>query len=186
MKSSPAPSDTARHPVLLSGVAAESLDGVAPKPLNFFVLGATGRTGLPFLSHLLARGHFGTIYVRNISKLPSNVAWHPHLRTFTGALHQADKITLALRAATPDVVYIMLTSEKAPHTAVSVGTHSVLLALEELRDLAAIGSDAMPVVSIAWGLGPTAAYITGLSARIFIHVPTALFWAKVSADFSKQ
>ncbi len=46
----------------------------------------------------------------------------------------------------------------------------------------------MPVLSIAaWGLGPTAAYITGNSAvRILVRVLTALFWAKVSADFNKQ
>ena len=46
----------------------------------------------------------------------------------------------------------------------------------------------MPLISIAaWGFGPTAAYITGhSSARIFVRVLTALFWAKVSVDFNKQ
>ena len=43
---------------------------------------------------------------------------HPHLRAFTGELHEADKVALAMRAAKPDVVYVMLASETAPHTAV--------------------------------------------------------------------
>lgn len=100
---------------------------------QLFLLGATGRTGLPFLSQALARGHFMTIYVRNVSKLPTVVVSHPHLRVFTGELHEADKVALALRAAKPDVVYVMLASETAPHTAVSTGTHNALLALEKLR-----------------------------------------------------
>ena len=133
MQLSPALGDTAAYPVSLSAVAAEPLDGVAPRPLSFFLLGATGRTGLLFLSQALARGHFVTIYVRNASKLPAAVVSHPHLRTFSGALHEADKITLALRASAPDVVFIMLASERAPHTAVSMGTHSMLLALQEFR-----------------------------------------------------
>lgn len=188
MQLSPALGDTAAHPVSLSAVAAKPLDGVAPRPLSFFLLGATGRTGLLFLSQALARGHFVTIYIRNASKLPAAVVSHPHLRTFSGALHEADKITLALRASAPDAVFIMLASERAPHTAVSMGTHSMLLALQEVRDLANIESGAMPLLSIAaWGLGPTAAYTTGRSAvRIFVRLLTALFWAKVSADFNKQ
>ena len=108
MRSSPALGDTVSNSVSFSALASEAMDGVAPKPLSFFLLGATGRTGLPFLSQSLARGHFVTIYVRSVSKLPAAVASHPHLRTFTGALHDADKIALALRASAPDVVYIML------------------------------------------------------------------------------
>ena len=187
MQSSPALGDTASNSVSFSALASEAMDGVAPKPLSFFLLGATGRTGLPFLSQSLARGHFVTIYVRSVSKLPAAVASHPHLRTFTGALHDADKIALALRASAPDVVYIMLASERAPHTAVSMGTHNVLRALERLRDLSALRSGAMPLISIAaWGLGPTAAYVTSFSARMFVRVLTTLFWSKVSADFNKQ
>jgi hypothetical protein len=52
-------------PFSLSATAAEPLTGVASTPLSFFLLGATGRTGLPFLSQALARGHFVTIYVRS-------------------------------------------------------------------------------------------------------------------------
>ena len=187
MQSSPALGDTAFNSVSFSALAAESLDGVAPKPLNFLLLGATGRTGLTFLSLSLARGHSVSIYVRSVSKLPASVASHPHLRTFTGALHEAEKITLALREAAPDVVYVMLASEKAPHTAVSLGTHNVLRALEKLRDFSALRSDAMPLISIAaWGLGPTAAYVTSFPARMFVRVLTTLFWSKASADFNKQ
>ncbi len=173
--------------VSFSALAAESSDGVAPRPLSFFLLGATGRTGLLFLSQSLARGHFVTIYVRSVSKLSAAVASHPHLRTFTGALHDADKITSALRESAPDVVYVMLASEKAPHTAVSMGTHNVLRALKTSSDLSALRSDAMPLISIAaWGLGPTAAYVTSFPARMFVRVLTMLFWSKASADFDKQ
>jgi dTDP-4-dehydrorhamnose reductase len=114
--------DVAIDPFSLSATAAEPLTGVASAPLSFFLLGATGRTGLPFLSQALARGHFVTIYVRNVSKLPAVVVSHPHLRAFTGDLHEADKVALAIRAAKPDVVYVMLASETAPYTAVSTGT----------------------------------------------------------------
>ena len=187
MQSSPALGDTASNSVAFSALASKALDGVAPKPLSFFLLGATGRTGLPFLSLSLARGHSVTIYVRSVSKLPEAVASHPHLRTFTGALHEVEKITLAVREATPDVVYVMLASEKAPHTAVSMGTHHVLRALETLRDLSALRSGAVPLISIAaWGLGPTAAYVTSFSARVFVRVLTTLFWSKARADFDKQ
>ncbi len=122
MQSSPALGDMASDSVLFSALAAKSLNGVAPRPLSFFLLGATGRTGLPFLSLSLARGHSVTIYVRSVSKLSAAVASHPHLRTFTGALHEAEKITLALREAAPDVVYIMLASERSRQTVASFDT----------------------------------------------------------------
>jgi hypothetical protein len=174
-------------PFSLSATAAEPLIGVASTPLSFFVLGATGRTGLPFLSQALARGHFVTIYARNVSKLPAVVVSHPHLRAFTGELHEADKVALAIRAAKPDVVYVMLASETAPHTAVSTGTHNALLALGELRAVAAVEPGATPFISIAaWGLGPTRTYITGFFARIFVSVATVLFWSKPLIDFEKQ
>ena len=187
MHSSPALGDTVFNLVSFSALAAEALDDVAPKPLNFFLLGATGRTGLRFLSQSLARGHSVTIYFRSVSKLPAAVASHPRLRTFIGALHEAERLTLAVREAAPDVVYVMLASEKAPHTAVSMGTHHVLRALEQLRDFSALRSKAMPLISIAaWGLGPTAAYVTSFSARMFVRVLTTLFWSKARADFDKQ
>ena len=40
--------DVAIEPLSLSAAAAELLAGVASAPLSFFLLGATGRTGLPF------------------------------------------------------------------------------------------------------------------------------------------
>jgi hypothetical protein len=166
---------------------AEPLVGVAAKPLSFFVLGATGRTGLPFLSQALARGHRVTIYVRTASKLPAVLASHSRLRAFIGELHEADKVASALSAAKPDVVYIMLASESAPHTAVSTGTHSALLALGRLRAVAGAAPAATPLISIAaWGLGPTRAYITGIFARLFVSVAKTLFWSRPLADFEKQ
>ncbi len=187
MKRAVVPRSLAIDPFSLSAIAAEPLIGGASTPLSFFLLGATGRTGLPFLSQALARGHLVTIYVRNVSKLPTSVISHPHLRAFTGEFHEADKVALATKAALPDVVYIMLASERAPHTAVSTGTHSALLALRELSAVAAIGPRATPFISVAaWGLGPTQAYITGFFARMFVSVATALFWSKPLNDFKKQ
>ena len=174
-------------PSLFSTTAAEPLTGVAFAPLSIFLLGATGRTGLLFLSQALARGHFVTIYVRNVLKLPTSIASHSHLRVFTGELHEADNLALGIKAAKPDVVYVMLASETAPHTAVSTGTYNVLLALAQLRALAGVEPRATPFISIAaWGLGPTGAYITGFFARIFVSVVTALLWSKPLIDFQKQ
>jgi putative NADH-flavin reductase len=93
---------------------------------RFFLPGATARTGLPFMAQALARGHFVTIFVRDVSKLPVALASHPSLRTFTGELHEADKMTRAMGQANPDVVFVMLASETAPYTAVSTSTHSAL------------------------------------------------------------
>ena len=174
-------------PSSLSATAAEPITDVAARPLRFFLLGATGRTGLSFLSQALARGHSVTIFVRSTSKLAAVVASHPRLRAFTGELHEADKVAQAMREAKPDVVYVLLASEAAPHTAVSTGTHSALLALRELTAVAAVAPTAMPFISIAgWGLGPTGAYITGFFARMFVDVAKTLLWSKPLTDFKRQ
>src|ERR1700730_2778232 len=107
-----------------SPMAAESMINPTAIPFRFFLLGATGRTGLPFLAQGLSRCHFVTIFVRNVSKLPVALASHPRLRTFTGELHVADKMARAMGEANPDVVFAMLASETARYTAVSTGTHS--------------------------------------------------------------
>jgi hypothetical protein len=166
---------------------AESMIALAAVPLRFFLLGATGRTGLPFLEQALARGHFVTVFVRSVSKQPAALASHPHLRIFTGELHAADQMAQAMGAANPDVVCVMLASEAAPYTAVSTGTHSALLALRQLKAVAAVKPGPTPFISIAaWGLGPTRVYITGFFARMFVNVAKTLFWSKPFADFEKQ
>jgi hypothetical protein len=153
----------------------------AAMPFRFFLLGATGRTGLPFLGQALARGHFVTIFVRNVSKVPAALASHPRLRIFTGELQEADKMARAMGEARPDAVFVMLASESAPYTAVSTGTHSALQAI------AAVKANAMPFISIAaWGLGPSGEYVSGFFARTFVGIATTLFWSKPLADFEKQ
>src|SRR5260370_26169940 len=150
-------------------------------PFRFFLLGAAGRTGLPFLAQALARGHVVTIFVRDVSKLAVALASQPRLRTFTGELHEADKMARAMGEATPDVVFVMLASETAPYTAVSTGTHSALHAI------AAVKPNPMPFISIAaWGLGPTGDYITGFFTRTLVGIAKTLFWSKPHADFEKQ
>jgi NAD(P)H-binding len=151
--------------VLLSATAGEPMADIAAAPLSLFLLGATGRTGLLFLSQALLRGHFETIFVRSLSKLPAALASHLHLFTFSGELHEADKVAQAMRAAKPDVVYVMLSSETVPHTAVSTSTRTALLALRELRAAAAVESRPMPFISLAaWGLGPTEALLSTFGA----------------------
>jgi putative NADH-flavin reductase len=160
---------------------------VADTQLRFFLLGATGRTGLPFVLQALARGHFVTIFVRNASKLPATVASHSRLRVFTGEMHETDKVARAMREANPDVVYVMLASETAPYTAVSTGTHSALLALRELKAVASAASRAIPFISIAaWGLGPTESYINGFFARVFVGFAKTFLWSRPLNDFKKQ
>ena len=162
-------------------MAAESMINPTAAPFRFFLLGATGRTGLPFLAQALARGHVVTIFVRDVSKLPVALASHPRLRTVTGELHEADKMTRAMGEANPDVVFVMLASETAPYTAVSTGTHSALQAI------AAVKPNPMPFISIAaWGLGPTGDYITGFFTRTLVGIAKTLFWSKPHADFEKQ
>jgi hypothetical protein len=162
-------------------MAAESMINPTAIPLRFFLLGATGRTGFPFLAQALARGHFVNIFVRNVSKVPVALASHPRLRIFAGELNEADKMARAMGEANPDVVFVMLASETAPHTAISTGTHSALQAI------AAVKRNPMPFISIAaWGLGPTGDYITGFFARTFVGIAKTLFWSKPLADFEKQ
>jgi nucleoside-diphosphate-sugar epimerase len=133
-------------------MAAESMINPTAIPFRFFLLGATGRTGLPFLAQALARGHFVTIFVRNVSKLPVALASHPRLRTFTGELHEADKMARAMGEANPDVVFAMLASETAPYTAVSTGTHSALQAIAAVTKSHAIHKYRRLGTRSNWGL----------------------------------
>ena len=97
---------------LLSTMAAESRINPTAIPFRFFLLGATGRTGLLFLAQALAHGHFVTSFVRNVPKLPVALVSHPRLRTFSGELHEVDKMARAMGEANPDVVFVMLASEQ--------------------------------------------------------------------------
>jgi hypothetical protein len=130
-------------------------------PLSFVLLGATGRTGLPFLAQSLARGHRVTALMRTVGKLPPSLADHPNLTAVQAELADSDEIERAIFAAKPDVVYSMLASDPPPHTAVSTGAHSVFRALRTLhaKQVQAAG-DALvkptPFVTIAgWGLEGT-------------------------------
>jgi hypothetical protein len=150
-------------------------------PFRFFLLGATGRTGLPFLEQALARGHSVTVFIRNASKVPVALASHPGLQVCTGELHETDKMARAMSEANPHVVFSMLASESAPYTAVSTGTHSALQAI------AALKRNPMPLISIAaWALGPTEAYVTNFFARRFVGLASMLLWSKPLADFKRQ
>ena len=128
---------------------------VTSTPLRFFLLGATGRTGQPFLSQALERGHDVTVYVRSASKLPASLQSHPRLHTYTGELDNTNAVAQALHSSQPHVIYAMLASDPAPHTAISTGTHSTLEALKRDENQEWIKHRPIPFISIAgWGLGP--------------------------------
>ncbi|APR81103.1 Flavin reductase [Minicystis rosea] len=166
----------------LGATAARALDGLASHRLRFFVLGASGRTGAPFVAQALERGHFVTAFVRNPSKLPDEVLTHGGLHAVHGELHDDDAVLRAVREVPPDVLVSMLASEAAPYTAVSTGTRGLL------RAVRALGAPrALPFLSIAsWGLGPSQPYIEGLFARALVGLAKRTFWAKPHADFEKQ
>ncbi len=171
-----------------SVIAKQPLTGLAERPLRLFVLGATGRTGLPFVAQALARGHLVTALVRRESRVPDHIRAHPCLSLLVGDIRDSKVIASGWGEQPPDVVVTMLSSENAPHTAVSNGTRGVLEALRASRPSAASRVDRpTPLISLAsWGLGPTSPYIRGLAARMLVGLAKRTFWAKPFADFERQ
>ena len=171
--------------------AAASVAEVAPTatPLSFVLLGATGRTGLPFMRQALARGHRVTGFTRSMSKIPAELISHPNLTAVEVELDQADKIAAAIANAKPDVVYTMLASDPAPHTALSMGNRAAHSALRSMRETATRLGDATtaakptPFIAIgAWGLGPTGPLIKRWYERAVILTAVKTFYAPMARD----
>lgn len=157
-------------------------------PLSFVLFGATGRTGLPFMHQALARGHRITAFSRSANKVPVELAANPNLTTVEVELDQSDKITAAMAAARPDVVYVMLASDPSPHTAVSTGTRSALTALRSMREAAATttaSTKATPLIVITgWGMEPTRPSLRWYE-RAFVSLAVNTFYAPVARDFTR-
>jgi hypothetical protein len=169
----------------VSATAAQPSNGHARRALRIFVLGATGRTGAPFVVQALARGHTVSALVRDQARLPAGAASNPSMHVARGDLGDAGAIARSWTDGPPDIVVLMLSSERPPHKAVSTGTSSLL---EALRGSTAVGAGARPVpfISIAsWGLGPTASYI-GCPGRTLVGIAKRTFWAGPFADFEAQ
>ena len=88
----------------------------AQRSLSLVLLGATGRTGIPFLYRALERGHHVTAYMRNAGKLPADLAQHPLLTCVEGQLYDEAKFAAAYAAAKPHVIVSMLASDQKPYT----------------------------------------------------------------------
>lgn len=171
-----------------SAMAGQRLTGRAAQPLRLFVLGATGRTGQPFVAQALARGHRVTALVRGESRLPAGIRTNQNLQLLVGDIGDTEAIVSSWGKRSPDAVVTMLSSETPPYNAVSTGTRSVLEALCGWETSTAPRSAyPTPLISIAsWGLGPTEPYIKGLLARVLVHTAKRTFWAKPFRDFEKQ
>jgi len=136
--------------------------------LSFLLLGATGRTGLPFLEYSLGRGHRVTAYVRNRSKVPPALLANANLNVIEGKNEDQGKLEEAVFSAKPDVVYTMLASDPKPHNGISTGTLGTINALRSWRrkmnegeggtEASSSSSSLFPIPFItilAWGVGPT-------------------------------
>ena len=160
-------------------------------PLSFVLFGATGRTGIPFMRQALARGHRITAFTRSASRIPTDLAGNANLTAVELELGQSDKIEEAMAKARPDVVYVMLASDPAPHTAISTGTRAALQALRSMRAAsplsgAAATASSKPtpfVVIMGWGVGPTRALLSRWYERAIISLATSTFYAPVVRDF---
>jgi hypothetical protein len=81
------------RPVLAFRYSTEPLISVTSEPLSFFLLGATGRTGLPFLLQALARGQFVTILAGTLTGAPDSAK--PAPITDPEKLQEASKTSYA-------------------------------------------------------------------------------------------
>lgn len=55
-------------------------------PKRILVLGATSPTGIFTVRELLSAGHTTTLFIRNPSKLPADIASHPAVKVLTGSI----------------------------------------------------------------------------------------------------
>ena len=172
--------------------AAASVAAIIPTstPLSFVLFGATGRTGIPFMHQAIARGHRITAFTRSANRIPAELANHPNLTTVEVQLDQSAVITEAMAKAKPDVVYAMLASDPAPHTAVSTGTRAAHNALRSMREAAIQSGDstqpqkATPLIVItAWGVGPTRPLLRRWYERTLVSLAVNTFYAPVMRDF---
>ncbi|KAJ5414393.1 hypothetical protein N7509_001020 [Penicillium cosmopolitanum] len=63
---------------------------------KILILGATGQTGILTVQTALEHNHIVTIYARNPSKLPTNIAHHPNIKIIRGDLTDAEALSKAV------------------------------------------------------------------------------------------
>ena len=186
-----AASASAVHEYDAAAAAASRLpnDGPAPRSLSVLLLGATGRTGLPFLSRALARGHRVTAVVRNASKLDASLTSNPLLTCIEASLDEGapnaqDRIDAAVGSAKPQVVVSMLASDPKPHNGVSNGARVVISALRAHPPAAPV-----PLIVIGgWGMaGPSEQWVKqGSFANRMVGHLGSWFFGNIIQDFRKS
>jgi hypothetical protein len=186
--------------------ATAAAAGTTPQtqPLNVFVFGATGRTGVHYVPLALARGHNLTLYLRDASKLPATTRSHERCKVVTGALDDTKKVAEAIASCKPHVTVSMLASDPKPHTAISDATRSFLQALSTINNQndkpQSAAADKQPeaakpqssaatlgphFIAIAgWGLPPSQQYMAWAD-KAMISVAT-WFYSKPAADMMRQ
>ncbi|KAL6041852.1 hypothetical protein QOT17_024743 [Balamuthia mandrillaris] len=111
----------------------DQIDGEAGGGMSLFLLGLTGRTGLPFARRALERGHRLTAVVRSKGRVPSELSSNPLLTCVEASIDDPDMsqptINAAFARARPDVIVTMLASDPKPHTGLSNGARAVVEAL---------------------------------------------------------
>lgn len=164
-------------------------DGPAPRSLSLLLLGATGRTGLPFLTRALDRGHRVTAVVRNASKLDASLTSNPLLTCVEASLDEGapgaqDRINAAVASAKPEVILTMLASDPKPHNGVSNGARVIVSALRANPPPA--GSPPIPLLTIGgWGMaGPSEQWVKqGSFANRMVGCVGGWFFSNIIADF---
>ncbi|KAL6059378.1 putative NADH-flavin reductase [Balamuthia mandrillaris] len=115
----------------------DEIEGEAAGGMSMFLLGLTGRTGLPFARRALERGHRVTAVVRNKGRVPSELSSNPLLTCVEASIDDPDMsqpaINAAFARAQPDVIVTMLASDPKPHTGLSNGARAVVEALRANR-----------------------------------------------------
>jgi len=160
---------------------------VAQRPLRFFILGATGRSGSRLVASALQQGHLVSAVVRNEARVAREWRNLKSLEIIVGDVADAATIECSWAGQAPDALFCMLSSEQKPHDAVSTGTRAVIDALAAEREASADQGRTRPFISIAsWGLGPTEPFITGWGPRAIVGFAKRTFWAGPYWDFQKQ
>jgi hypothetical protein len=114
-------------------MAAPAAAAPAARSLSLFLLGASGRTGIPFLHRALERGHKVTAYVRDAKKLPKDLTANPLLTCVEAQLDDQAALNAAIARARPAVLLSMLASDQKPHTGMSNGAKGIIAGVKANR-----------------------------------------------------
>jgi len=150
---------------------------------RFYIFGATGRTGLPFLEYALERGHQVTAFVRNSKKIPANLLENKSLTVVQGELSDAKLIEKSIEESQPHVIYGMLASDYAPHTQVSTSIENSLVAINSAKARVPSLEKTRLIVIAGWGLGPSYKYLN-FAERALVKV-AQLVYGKAMIDFAR-